>query len=184
MSENITIARPYAKAIFDIAKNSNTLNDWDKLLSYLSIMMNDSDVVFFIKNRTIGYSDKSSVIVDVLDFRTTFNKDIQLLCVNFVNVLSYYGRLLCMKDIYTLYKQYMNLELGRVEAVVKVASAITSVQKEQIIECLSKRFDKKVSALFEVDEGLLGGFWVKNGDFVFDASIAGNLVSLRTKIMM
>jgi len=184
MSENITIARPYAKAIFDIAKNSNMLNDWDKLLSYLSIMMNDSGIVYFIKNRTIGYADKSCVIVDFLDFRETFNKDIQVLCSNFISVLSYYGRLLCVKDIYTLYKQYMNLELGRVETVVKVAYAINSTQKEQIIDCLSKRFDKKVSALFEVDEELLGGFLVKNGDFVFDASIVGNLVSLRTKIMM
>ncbi len=184
MSESITIARPYAKAVFDIAKSRNMLNEWDKFLSYLSIMTNDDNVVNFIKNRTIGYNDKSRVIIDFLDSRNSFSKNIWSVCVNFVNVLAYYGRLLCVSDISILYKQYMNAELGRVEAVVKVAHAINGSQKELIVDCLSKRFNKKVSALFEIDEGLLGGFLVKTGDFVLDASIAGNLVSLRTKIMM
>jgi len=184
MSESITVARPYAKAVFDLAKNSNMLDDWDKLLSYLSIMMSDENVVSFIKNRTISYGDKSRVIIDFLESRDFFNDNMQSLGVNFVNVLAYYGRLLCVNDIYILYKQFMNLELGRVEAIVKIASVISSSQKENIIECLSKRFNKKVSALFEVDKDLLGGFVVKTGDFVLDASVAGNLVSLRTKIMM
>jgi len=183
MSESITVARPYAKAVFDLAKNSDMLNEWDKLLSYLSIMMNDEDVIGFIKNRTISYNDKSRIIIDFLESRNFFSNNIQSLCVNFVNVLAYYGRLLCVNDIYFLYKQYMNLELGRIEAVVKIACTISSSQKEQIIDCLSKRFNKKVSALFEIDKDLLGGFFIKTGDFVLDASIAGNLVSLRTKIM-
>lgn len=184
MSGSITVARPYAKAVFDLAKNSNMLDDWDKLLSYLSIMISDENVVGFIKNRTISHAEKSRVIIDFLESRNFFSNNIQSFCVNFVNVLAYYGRLLCVKDIYCLYKQYMNLELGRIEAVVKVAFVISSSQKEHIIECLSKKFNKKVSALFEVDKDLLGGFLIRTGDFVLDASVAGNLVSLRTKIMM
>jgi len=184
MSENITIARPYAKAIFYIAKSNNMLNEWDKLLSYMSIMIDDEVVVNFVKNKTISHELKSNLIIDFIDFQNTFSKDIQKFCINFINSLSYYGRLLCIKDIYALYKNYVNIELGRIEAVIKVAYSINNIQKEEIINCLSKRFDKKISALFEVDEGLLGGFWVKTGDFVLDASVIGNLNSLRTKIMI
>lgn len=184
MSENITIARPYAKAIFDIAKSGNMLTEWDKLLSYLSIMISDEIVIYFIKNKTISHELKSNLIIEVIDFQNTFSKDIQSFCINFISSLSYYGRLLCIKDIYALYKNYVNIELGRVEALVKVACSINNVQKEDIINCLSNKFNKKISALFEVDENLLGGFWVKTGDFVLDASIVGNLNSLRTKIMI
>ncbi|HIH2762158.1 MAG TPA: F0F1 ATP synthase subunit delta [Candidatus Azoamicus sp.] len=184
MSENITIARPYAKAIFSIAKSGDMLNEWDKVLSYLSIMMTDEVVVYFIKNKTISHELKSKLIIEFIDFQDTFNKDIQIFCINFINSLSYYGRLLYIKDIYSLYKNYVNIELGRVEAIVKVASSINNVQKEEIINCLSSKFNKKISALFEVDESLFGGFWVKTGDFVLDASIVGNLNSLRTKIMI
>jgi len=184
MSEYITIARPYARAIFDIAKKNDALNEWDKLLSYLSIMTSDHTVISFIKNRTIDCNDKARVIVDFLDLHDSFDKNVLNLFSNFINVLSYYGRLLCIRDIYDMYKQYMNVELGRIDAIVKVAYTLNSSQKEHIINCLAKRFDKKVSALFEIDEGLLGGFLVRTGDFVLDASITGNLVSLRTKIMV
>jgi len=184
MAENITIARPYAKAVFHIAKNANMLNEWDKFLSYLSIMINDEVVVSFIKNKTISYDIKSNLIIEFIDFENTFSKDIQNLCVNFINSLSYYGRLLCVKDIYALYKNYVNIELGRIEVVIKVASTISNIQKDEIIICLANRFNKKISAFFEVDENLLGGFLIKTGDFVLDSSLIGNLNSLRTKIMI
>lgn len=184
MAENITIARPYAKAIFAIAKENNMLNEWDKLLSYLSIMI-DGEVVFnFIKNKTISHEVKSNLIIEFIDFQNTFNKDIQIFCTNFISSLSYYSRLLCIKDIYVLYKNYVNIELGRIEAVVKTAHTIDNLQKEEIIKCLSIKFNKKISALFEIDESLFGGFLVKTGDFVLDASIAGNLNSLRAKIIV
>jgi F-type H+-transporting ATPase subunit delta len=184
MSDSITVARPYAKAVFDLAKQKNILDEWDKLLSYLSIMMSDDNVVHFIKNRTISYNDKSRIIVDFLKSCNFFNDNIQSLSINFINVLAYYGRLLCVRDIYFLYKQYMNLELGRVEAIIRVACAMNNSQKDQMIDSLSKRFNKKILALFEIDKDLLGGFVVKTGDSVLDASVAGNLVSLRTKITM
>lgn len=184
MSENITIARPYAKAIFDIAKKSNMLNEWDNILSYLSITINNETVIDFIKNKTISCEVKSKIIIESIDFQNAFSSDIQVFCTNFINSLSYYGRLACIKDIYSLYKNYVNIELGRVEAIVKVAYSINNLQKEEITNCLSNKFNKKVSALFEVDENLLGGFCVKTGDYVLDASIVGNLNSLRTKIMI
>ena len=184
MAENITIARPYAKAVFDLAKNGNVLDDWDKFLSYLSIVVDQEVVILFVKNKTISYSDKAKTIIEFLDSLNLISSNIQALCINFVNQLSYYGRLLCVKDLYALYKQYMNLELGRVEAVVKVAYIINNSQKDSIVECLAKRFNKKVSALFETDESLLGGFLIRVGDFVLDGSISGNLFSLRNRIMM
>lgn len=184
MSENITIARPYAKAIFNIAKNNDTLGDWDQLLSFWSAIIKNDSVVSFVKNRTISYSDKLLVIIKILDFCDILDKEIYFLCVNFIDVLLYYGRFVFIEDIYTLYKQFMNLDLGCMEVSVETASVITNIEKERIIYYLSKRFGKKMLVLFEVDEKLLGGFLVRSGDFVFDASIAGNLVSLRTKIMM
>ena len=54
MSE-ITIARPYAKAIFNIAKKNNKFDEWDNVLSYLSIITSDKNVVDLIKNKTIGH---------------------------------------------------------------------------------------------------------------------------------
>lgn len=185
MSEYITIARPYAKAVFDFAKDTKSLEEWDFFLNYLSNIINDSSIVSIIKNRTINYNDKSRMIISFFDnFDTTLDKKISTYFNNFVNILAYYGRLLCIHDVYFVYKQYMNQELGCVDAIVKVPCAINNYQKDDIINSLAKRFDKKVNALFEVEENLLGGFCVKIGDSVLDASIIGNLQSLSSKIML
>lgn len=162
MSNNITIGRPYAKAIFSIAKRNNMLQEWDKLLSYLSIMINDENVVHFISNKTITHNEKTRTIIDFLQSYKILNNDIKSLFINFINVLSHYERLLYAKDIYFLYKKYMNLDLNRIVAVIKVACTITSYQKEQIINCLSKKFNKKVSALFEIDKKIVRWFFSKN----------------------
>ena len=184
MSEYVTVARPYAKAVFYIAKNSNSLDEWNDLLYFLSNVVSDNSIISIIKNRTINYNDKSRMIYDLFDFDTTFDKKLQVFFCSFVNILSYYGRLLCVKDVCFLYKQYMNLELDRVDAVIKVPCGLSAYQKDEIINCLSKRSNKSISALFEVDESLFGGFLVKIGDFVLDASISGNLASLSAKIML
>jgi F-type H+-transporting ATPase subunit delta len=185
MSEYITIARPYAKAVFDSAKNEEKLEEWDSFLSYLSSIVSNSSIISIIKNRTINYNDKSRMIISFFDnFDSTLDKEVIDQFSNFIKVLAYYGRLLCINDIYFLYKQYMNQLLNCVDAIIKVPCVINSYQKDDIINSLAKRFDKKVIALFEVDENLLGGFCVKVGDSVLDASILGNLQSLSSKIML
>lgn len=182
--EYITVARPYAKAIFYLAKNSNSLDDWNSFLDLLSSTFDDVNVANLIKNRTINYNDKASLIIGFFDFTSITDNETKSFFINIINVLAYYNRLLCIKDIYFLYKQYMNIELNRIEALIKVPVNLSSSQKDDILNYLSKRFDKKVSAVFDVDELLLGGFLVKVGDFVLDASIAGNLASLGTKIIL
>jgi len=184
MSENITIARPYAKAIFDIANKGDMLLEWDKLLSSLSIITENIVIENFLKNKTISYNDKSKIIIDSLKSYRALNKNLLDICINFVKILSYYGRLLCMAEIYSLYKQYMNLKLGRLDAVINIAHAVNNIQKEYIISCLSKRFNKEISALFIIDEKILGGVLIKIGDYTLDGSVNGNLISLKERIVI
>lgn len=183
MSDSITVSRPYAKAVFSIAKKNGCLDEWNNLLYSLSVIIDDYKIMHFIKNKTISYDSKSAFIIDFL-ISLKILDDNKNIYVNFINVLSYYNRLLCIKNIYILYKQYMNFELKCIEATVKTACMINSAQKEKIISFLAKKFNKKISASFSVDKDLFGGFLVKIGDSVLDASISGNLFSLRTKIMV
>ena len=142
MSE-ITIARPYAKAIFNIAKKNNKFDEWDNVLSYLSIITSDKNVVDLIKNKTIGHEYKSELISSLFLQKVSFDDDIKQLCNNFIEVLSYYSRLLYIKEIKELYIKHVNIELGRIEAIVSISTEISNEEKEEIINCLSKKFKKK-----------------------------------------
>lgn len=183
MSENMTISRPYAKAIFHIASKRNLLNEWDKILSSLAAIINNDLLSNFLGNRTIAQNIKSELVVDLLKSTNCYNNNLDKEVNNFIKILSLHGRLLYVKDIYFLYKIYMNNKLGRAEAVIRVAYPLSNTQKEHIVEYLSTRFNKQILASFIVDNGLLGGFLAKIGDFVLDASVYGNLVSLRAKII-
>jgi len=184
MSESKTIARPYARAVFNIAKNKNMFNEWDNALSHLSSITQDRNAIDFIKNKTIDHENKASVIIDLLNKKNVFNDDIKELCNNFIKVVSYYGGLLYIKEIRELYIKHVDFELNRIKAIIEIAYPVNNEQKEQFINYLSKKFNKKVFAIFIVNEVLLGGFLVKIDDTVLDASVIGNLISLRNKIMI
>ncbi len=183
MSE-VTIARPYAKAIFNIAKKNNKFDEWDNALSYLSFILSDPTVISFIKNKTVGYEHKSQIISTLFLAKDSLDSDVKNLCANFIKVLAYYSRLLYVNEIKALYVKHINFELGKIEAIIEISTNISNEEKENIINSLSKKFNKKVSALFKINENLLGGFLIKIGDSVLDASLMGNLISLRNKIMM
>ncbi len=180
---NLTIARSYAKAVFNVAVSNNKLSEWNKVLFFLSSLIDQKLVVCFLKNKTISRSDKVGLLLDIVNSNSLIEIDFKIFCKNFLYTLSSNDRLIYLKDIYYLYKEYMNNKIGFIEVVVKVAYSLDSIQKEHIIDVLSKKFNKKVSASFFIDEKLLGGFLVKAGDFVLDASVLGNLVSLRSKIL-
>ncbi len=184
MSASTTIARPYARAIFDIAKNNNTFDEWDNVLSYLSFIIEDKNANDFVKNKTIGYENKALMINNILDAKSEINNNIKNLSQNFIKVLAYHGRLLYIKEIKDIYIKHVNIKLDKLETSIELATLITNEQKDEIIMSLSNKFNKKVSAIFKTNEKLLGGFLIKMGDSVIDASIAGNIVLLRNKIMM
>jgi len=44
MAENLTLARPYAKAAFELAKAKGALQGWSKALAALASLSTDADV--------------------------------------------------------------------------------------------------------------------------------------------
>jgi len=43
MADNASIARPYAKAVFDLAQEANAFNAWTTALDQLAVISNDAD---------------------------------------------------------------------------------------------------------------------------------------------
>ena len=66
MSELLTTARPYAKALFKTAKEQNTLDDYQAMLSNLSIAINVKEVRTLLSNDSLDNKYKADVLVDVL----------------------------------------------------------------------------------------------------------------------
>ena len=58
MAEISTIARPYATAIFNLAKENKSLSDWSNMLSLLSNVVSDGQIKDFIADSKVLDSDR------------------------------------------------------------------------------------------------------------------------------
>ncbi len=181
MALSTTIARPYSKAIFDIAKNKNKFDEWDNALSHLSILFENKNLIDFIKNKTISNEKKFGILQKLIE---TIDKEIVLMCENLIKTLCYHNRLLYIKEIKTLYNKLVNEEKNIIKMTIEIAYHIDNVKKNELINLLSIKFNKKIAAFFIINEKLLGGFLIKIEDFVIDASINGNIKFLKNKVFI
>jgi len=174
MSDVLTIARPYAKAIFDMAKVTRLYNDWEKSLKLLAMITKDANMVRVIKDPMIITAEKAEFVIEVggEHFNAASKTLIRLLALN--------DRLLLAPEIHTLYVKYRHEEEQMLEVSVCSAIALNSAQKTQLQTAIGSYFNKTVILHWQEDPTLLGGIVVRAGDKVFDGSIRGRLQTLHT----
>ena len=66
MAENLTLARPYAEAAFQLAKGSNALAAWSESLGKLAAITTSAEMLESIGNPRMTPSQLTKLCVDVL----------------------------------------------------------------------------------------------------------------------
>ena len=66
MSELLTTARPYAKALFKTARDQNTLDEYLEMLSNLNLVVNEKEVKNFMINDSFDSKDKIKILSEIL----------------------------------------------------------------------------------------------------------------------
>jgi F-type H+-transporting ATPase subunit delta len=77
---------------------------------------------------------------------------------------------------------YVNAALGVAVAEVRTAKNLNADEIQQLAQTLSKRVGKKVELDIRTDPKLLGGFVVKIGSEIWDASVAGKINKFRESL--
>jgi F-type H+-transporting ATPase subunit delta len=172
VAERATIARPYAKAAFDYARDAKALAQWSKGLQAAAAIVADSRVAEATKNPKWDDAQLAGLITDVA------GADLDAGMQNFVRVLAENHRLLLLPEIA---EQYAVLRAAVENSIdVDVVSAVTldGPQAEKLAAALSRRFKSKVRMQTSVDSSLLGGAVIRAGDLVIDGSLKGRLERL------
>ncbi|WP_037587041.1 F0F1 ATP synthase subunit delta [Stenoxybacter acetivorans] len=178
MAEFATVARPYAKALFNLAQEKNQLESWLGELKILAQVVSQPKVTALIDAPEIGYAAKADTIVSLLD-NPAAGKEVK----NFVYILAENKRLSVLPEVYT---QYQDLALSRNHtkiATVYTAYQMNTAQFAEVVQDLEARFQTKLQATQVVEPGLIGGLKVEVGDQVLDLSIQGRLRSLYSAMM-
>lgn len=175
MAEAITIARPYAAAIFALAQEKSDLQNWSEMLQVTAQCADNTEVQAILTSPAV--SDEQAV--DLLsDVTGKLSADAR----NFLLLLAENNRLLLLPEIAELFEQMRAEAEQMVTAEVVTARALTDTQKTKIAAALKKRLGKEVTLTEQVDESLLGGAIIRAGDLVIDGSALGKLNRLANAI--
>jgi F-type H+-transporting ATPase subunit delta len=177
MAEKSTIARPYAQAAFDIAKEKGDLKGWSEMLQLLAVVASDALMQDMISNPAIETSKVIDVMVGVAgDNLNDAGK-------NFLNVLAENKRLNVLPEIAELYEQHRAEAEKTVEAEITSAFPLSDAQKQQLIEALKSRLGREISLVSKTDENIIGGAIVRAGDLVIDGSVSSQLDKLGNSLL-
>ena len=176
MAELTTLARPYAKAAFKLAQQTDSLSSWSSMLTLLAQVVTQSQVSEMIVSPQRSAAQKAQVLISILG--DELNPSAQLL----VQVLADNKRLLLLPQIVLLYSAMKAALEQTVEVSIVSAFALTAQQQTQLTQLLTQRLGRQVSLVCSVEPALIGGVVIRAGDSVIDASIQGKLTKLSEAI--
>jgi F-type H+-transporting ATPase subunit delta len=176
MAESVTIARPYAEALFRAAKESGNLAKWSEQVVLLGQVAANPDVRSAIGDPNVA----ASQLVDL--FRSACGTAVDTELTNFVQLLSNNDRLGLLPEIAGLYESYKRAEEGTKQAEIVSAFPIDDNQVKALIPQLEGFFKTKLEASVSVDSALIGGIKVIVGDQMLDASVRGKLDAMATAL--
>lgn len=176
MSDSTTIARPYAKAIFEYALAEKELAQWSVHLLTLAHVVLTPDAAQFIENPASTVEQHIELLQEIVNSGTNQNESIN----NLIALLAANKRLMLLPEISALYEVHRAEQEKTLDVEVSSYSNLSKTQQERLVESLSQRLQRKVSLNISIDPSLLGGAVIRAGDLVIDGSVRGKLNKLST----
>ncbi len=169
------IAKRYATAIFEIAKENNDLAGLETGINDLSDALSESaDLRGVISSPLLSRADQQAAIAAVAD-----KMGLHPILRNTLALMAQKRRLFVLPQLISVLRDMLADERGEVTAEVVSAKALTKAQLEKLSKTLSGRVGKDVTIKATVDESLIGGLVVKVGSQMIDSSIRSKLNSLQ-----
>lgn len=176
MSDLTTAARPYARAVFELARDTGSFAEWSDRLQLLSAVVLDPQMNAILDAPSLGAVQRAELILKVCGDKVGEPG------ANLVRLMAENGRLKLMAEVTALYEVLRAKAEGKVEAQVISAQPLTAEQQAAIAASLSKRLGSEVSLSVDVDAELLGGAIIRANDLVIDGSVRGRLNKLASQL--
>ena len=175
MAEIATIARPYAEALFQVAK-SQDLAAWGRQLDALAQVAQDADLRQFADHPKAEAQQVVTVMTAAA--KQTLATGVQ----NFLQTVVENGRLAALPEIVAQYHVLANAASGVSDAQIYSAYEIGGEQLADLKATLEKRFGRKLDAHVHLEPGLIGGVRVVVGDEVLDTSVKARLERMKVAL--
>ena len=169
------IAKRYATAIFELAKEGKSLKALEGDLDTLeAAIAESSDFAALISSPVYSREDQAGAL-------SALAKSMKLspMTASALGLMASKRRLFVLPQLVGALRGLIAEEKGEVTAEVTSAKALTKTQSDKLAKALKASVGKDVKINATVDEGLIGGLVVKVGSKMIDTSIRSRLGNLQ-----
>ncbi|MDO4709862.1 MAG: F0F1 ATP synthase subunit delta [Pseudomonadota bacterium] len=173
MSQNATLARPYARAAWLSARSAGDAAGWSQALLLMAHIAADPQVGRLLGDPRLGRDEAVKLLApenatDALQ--------------GFVRLLAENGRLKLLPEIAGLFEQYRAEDQKIIRAKITSAAPMEQLELLKLAARLRSRFGREVEVETAVDASLIGGAVIDTGELVIDGSVKGKLARLEAAL--
>ena len=176
MSSLTTLARPYAKAAFELARSDANLAAWDDALAAVAAVTADESMAGWLHSPHSTAEKAVEIIAEAI------GGDVDPRFQGYLGVLADNDRLSLCSEISRLFQQLRQEAEKRLQVRVVSAVSLQESHIELMQSALAKRFDCEITLNNDVDPDVLGGAIIYAGDQVIDGSLIGRLNRLEASL--
>lgn len=172
------IPKRYAKALYKLAiENGDTQEIYELLKPISHGLRGLDDVKRVLLNPKIDYQEKGKVMMQLIGAKPGSSLD------KFILLVIKNNRTELLRKIALSYINIYREEHNIARLVITTASELPQEKIDDIVSVVKQRLgDATLEIEQHIDANLIGGFTVKVGDMLLDASVKNELNQLRLKL--
>jgi F-type H+-transporting ATPase subunit delta len=172
VAELTTLARPYAKAAFEVALQNSSLDSWSGMLRLSAAVTADESIRGLLNSPSLSSEQIADAFISVCGDELDEKGN------NFVHLLAENKRLVLLPEISLLFENLKANQEKSVDVEITTAFEISSDVSSKLAQALKDRLQREIKLATSVDQSLIGGAIIRAGDNVIDGSVRGKLSKL------
>jgi F-type H+-transporting ATPase subunit delta len=179
MKASRAVARPYARALWELARERNEIEAVGRDLQAVATALADQPELRDLFARPwVSPAAKRAVAMEVAQ-----RLGPSALVRDLVGIAARHGRADQLEGIAEAFRELVDAEQGRARARVQTAVPLTPEERQALQQRLGRKLGGKQVSLNEVvDQRLLGGFVAEVGSYIVDGSLDGQLARLKERL--
>jgi F-type H+-transporting ATPase subunit delta len=170
-----SLARRYAEAYFDLAREAKDIAGWRAELAAVADALSSERVASALTNPQLSLAERTRLGLQLLDGTSDTAR-------NLARLLIERRRMGLVPGTLSHYDVLADREAGVVRAEVTAAIAVDARLEKEISDALAKKIGKSVETTVLSDPSIVGGLVIRIGDRVIDDSVRTHLQQLQAAL--